>query len=345
AKKTVASLQKQWRKIKYWETVLEESLKDEFEAALDKFYAKNKEQQEVNKKAKEDLIEKAKELSKSENFQAATNQLNALFEDWKKIGSVGKEVDDKLWAEFNEARQTFYTRKKEYWDEINAKFASAAEVKEKLVEEAKKLSESEEWKKTTEKFKDLFEQWKAAGSAGRNKEDALWKQFNDARQTFYDRRKAHYDELHAQQEENAAAKASLIERAKEIVASEEFTRSNTDKVKNLQKEWKNIRSAAKTKEDELWAEFHAVTDEYFEKLTKFNDNKHNAWVQRMQQAKQKKQELINRQKRMIERLEDDMTGLVSSNTIQDLNDQIADKQEFIAQLEEEIRDIDKKLEA
>ena len=343
AKKVVNALQKEWRKIRYGESYIEESLKDEFEAALDVFYARNKEAQEANRKVKEELIAKAKELANTTKFQAATNQVNELFEEWKKAGSVGKDADDKLWEEFNEARQQFFANKKAHWEEMNAKFASAAQTKASLIEEAKKLADSEEWKKTSEKFKDLFDQWKAAGSAGRDKEDGLREQFNEARQAFYARRNEHYKELHAQQEENAVAKQALIDQVKDIIESEDYSRSNTDKVKNLQKEWKAIRSASKSKDDELWNEFHAITDEYFEKLTKFNDEKHASWVQRMEQAKQKKQELINRQKRMIERCESEMTGLVSSQRIDELNDEIANKQEFIAQLEEEIKDIDNKI--
>mgnify|MGYP007050606196 FL=1 len=43
--------------------------------------------------------------------------------------------------------------------------------------------------------------WKAAGSAGREKEDDLWNEFNEYRQTFYKARNAYYEKLHVLQDQ------------------------------------------------------------------------------------------------------------------------------------------------
>ena len=63
----------------------------------------------------------------------------------------------------------------------------------------------------------------------------------------------------------------------------------------------------------------------------------------MKDAKVRKQEQINNQKRQIERLTDDMNGLVSESNREEIAREIEEKQDFIAQLEAEIKDIDEKL--
>ena len=68
---------------------------------------------------------------------------------------------------------------------MQTKFSDAAAAKQDLIQQAKELANSEEWQKTSTKFKELMDAWKAAGSAGREKEDDLWNEFNEYRQTFY----------------------------------------------------------------------------------------------------------------------------------------------------------------
>ena len=61
---------------------------------------------------------------------------------------------------------------------MNQNFDKAKEAKEALIEKAKELEDSVEWKKTSEKFRDLMTQWREAGFAGKEDNDALWEAFN-----------------------------------------------------------------------------------------------------------------------------------------------------------------------
>ncbi len=64
----------------------------------------------------------------------------------------------------------------------------------------------------------------------------------------------------------------------------------------------------------------------------------------MMEARNKKVELVNNQKRQIERLQNDMFGLVSEATMADIQAEIEDKEDFIDELEQQIADIDARLE-
>ena len=163
----VNDLRKRWRRIPSWESAHEEKLTEEFDSYIDAFYAKRRELYQNVQKLKEDLIKQAKKAAASQEWNQATEEMNALMQQWKAAGSAGKETDDALWEQFNAARQEFFDRKHEHWKDLQGKFENARQVKEDLIKQAAELENSEEWQKTSEKFRHLMDEWKAVGSAGR----------------------------------------------------------------------------------------------------------------------------------------------------------------------------------
>ena len=341
--RTVRNLKKQYSRIKYWESGYEDELRDTFESYADAIFSRMGEVYKSAKANKEALIARAKELAETDNLNAATAEMNDMMEDWKAAGSAGREVDDQLWEEFQAARQVFYDRKHQAWEDQRARFETARQKKEELIEEAAKLADSKDWNKTSNAMRDLMNQWKAAGSAGRKHDDELWNRFNEARQVFYDNRAVHYKEVSAEQNERYDAKKALVARAQAILDEGVFGRSQTDQMKNLSSEWKKVGYCGKERDDKVWAEFRAVMDQYFDALKKNNEQRHQDWVDRMMDARARKQELINKQRRQIERLEEDMNGLVSQAEMENIQYTIEDKARFVAELEEEIADIDEKI--
>lgn len=339
----INSLRKKWRRIPNMESAYEEKLVEEFEGYLDAFYAKRKEGYKNNQTLKEELIQRAEQLKDSTQFNDATNEMNELMEQWKAIGSAGKDTDDALWEKFNAARQTFFDRKHQYWEDLHEKFHNAKEIKENLIQQAAALADSSDWQKTGEAFHSLMDQWKAAGSAGREHEDRLWEEFNEHRQKFYSNRNAFYEKLHEEQNKKYEEKQKLVEQAKEVAEKAEYTKENTNFMKNLSNEWKAIGSCGKNREDEIWKEFRSIMDEYFEGLRNWNEQRHAQWRQRMTDARNRKQQLLLDQQRYIKRMQDEIVGLIGERAIQEMEDRIEEKKEFIKQLEEEIADIDKTL--
>ena len=339
----VNDLRRRWRRIQYWDSAYEETLAEEFDSYIDAFYAKRREFYQSAQKLKEELIEQARKVALSEEWNQATEEMNALMQQWKAAGSAGKETDDALWEQFNAARQQFFDRKHEHWEQLQGKFENARQVKENLIEQAAALEDSQEWQKTSEKFRKLMDEWKAVGSAGREHEDALWEKFNSSRQKFYERRNAHYDELHQEQGERYDAKKKLVAQAKEIADAKSYTRENTKVMKDLGVEWKKVGSCGKEHEDQIWKEFRSIMDEYFDGLKQWNEQRHSQWRQRMQDARARKLELIQNQKRQIQRMKEEMVGLLGQRAIDDMQDRIDEKEDFIEQLEAEVADIDKSL--
>ena len=339
----LSDLQRRWRRIYYWESAYEDTLEEEFDALIDKFYAKRRELYASVEETKKDLIKQAKALMNSTDWNRATEAMKDLMTQWKAAGSAGKEKDDVLWEEFNVARNTFFDRKHTHWEDMQTKFEQARKVKEELIEEAKKLEDSTALQASGNAFKELFARWKEAGSAGREYEDDLWNAFHASRQKFYAARDAYYDELHEKQDALYQQKEELLAKAKEIAENTLFTREDTAAMKQLSVDWKAVGFTGKERDDEIWKAFRDVMDTYFAGLKQFNESKHAQWRQRMEDRRMRKTELIQEQKRQIQRIERDMVALLGERAIEDAKERIADKEDFIKTLEAEIEELDKAL--
>lgn len=209
------------------------------------------------KAAKEALCERAEALKDSTAWKATGDAYKALFEEWKQVGAAGRELDDQLWARFNEARGAFNSRRSKHFEEREQVWAANKEVKEALVAEAEALQQSTDWKATAEKIRGLQERWKAAGSAGRERDEALWGRFNAAKQVFFDARAAAW-------EENRKRKEALVADAEALKDSTDW-RTTGDAMKAMQAEWKTIGPAGREHEDALWTRFRAATQAFFDR--------------------------------------------------------------------------------
>lgn len=342
--RTISELKRRWKRIPYWESAYEDTLEEEFDRCLDVFYGKRREGFKNNEELKQNLIARAQKASMSDNWNQATEEMNNLMAEWKTSGSAGREVDDTLWEAFNAARQTFFDRKHQHWEELQAKFENARKVKSELIVQAAALADSQDWQKTSDAFKDLMDQWKAVGSAGKEHEDNLWKEFNTSRQKFYERRSVHYDQMRDEQDQKYEEKKALVEQAKAISSSKEYTREHTEQMKQLGVAWKQIGSCGRDREDEIWKEFRGIMDIYFEGLKQWNEQRHTQWRQRMLDARSRKMEMIQNQKRQVKYMQEEMVGLLGQRAIDEMEESIQEKQEFIKELEADLADIDKSLE-
>lgn len=340
---TISALQKKWRRIGEGESAYEESLRKQFDEVLDVFYAKQKEALKDVVTAKEELIKKAEALVDSKDLNKATNEINALFDEWKKLGYTDKKTDDELWAKFNTARQSFYDNRHELREQMAAKMQDAVKVKEELITKAEELADSTSWKKTTEAMDALMEEWKAAGYAGKEHNDELWDKFRAARKKFYDARSDFYAKQNAEFAEKVKSKQELIEKAKAIVEQNAYSRENSDKLKELSAAWKEIGFSGRDKEEKLWNEFKGTLDTYYAGLKAFNEQKHTDWLNRMESVKSRKVDMIEKQKKQLTWMERELTSVIGEAAFEEMQLDIEDKKAFIEQLEAELKELEDKI--
>jgi Domain of Unknown Function (DUF349) len=139
---------------------------------------------------------------------------------------------------------------------------AAADQKRALVAEAEKLSESNSWKATGERYRAIVEEWKAIRGVDRKTDSALWAEFSKARRHFDARRRAHFNEVDQQRGAAAEVKTKLANEAEKLADSTDWT-PTARRFRDLMTEWKAAGRASREADDELWKRFKTAQDTFF----------------------------------------------------------------------------------
>ena len=263
----VKTLRRAWRRLDgEEESLYDVEMNEQFYGFLDQINARSSEAITSVEDRKKEIIAEAKEVLEQKNFKKATAKMNELMDAWKETGRSTKEVDDELWAQFKEVRDEFFANRTAYYDNLTETFKANKAAKEELIEQAKEANEIENIKELTKKMDELMEQWKKTGTAGRDTDEALWKQFSAERKAFFNKKNAYYDGLKKMYSERVNAKKEIIAEAKKCLARSEFTEEEINEVKSLRAKWKEVGNAGKDNEEALWQQFNEVLDQYFENM-------------------------------------------------------------------------------
>ncbi|MGV0716805.1 DUF349 domain-containing protein [Mycolicibacterium sp. XJ662] len=170
---------------------------------------------------KEALAAEAEELAaNSTQWKVAGDRLREILDEWRTITGLDRKTDDMLWKRYSAARETFNRRRGSHFAELDRERAGARQAKEALCERAEALSGSTEWGPTSAAFRELLAEWKAAGRAAKDVDDALWQRFKAAQDVFFAARNAASAERDAEFRANAQAKEALLAEAEKLDTSD-----------------------------------------------------------------------------------------------------------------------------
>lgn len=221
------------------------------------------------KAEKEQLVARAEKLAESNDWRNGANRLREMLEVWKALPRLDRAADDALWRRFSTARTTYTRRRKAHFGEQAEKRAGAQVIKERLVVEAEGLAGSTEWGPTSGRFRDLMREWKNAGSAPREVDEALWQRFRGAQDAFFGARDAANAKQDAEFSANAEVKEGLLTEAEALLpvtdldAAKRAFRSIAERwdaagkvprerIKELEARIRKVEQAIRSVEDEQW---------------------------------------------------------------------------------------------
>ncbi|MFT4262537.1 MAG: DUF349 domain-containing protein [Nocardioides sp.] len=224
---------------------------------------------EETREAKEGIVAEAERLAAGTDWRNGANRLRELLDQWKVLPRIDRAGDEALWKRFSTARTTYTRRRKAHFAELNEKRAGAQAIKEKLVVEAEALSSSDEWGLTAGRYRDLMARWKAAGPAPKDIDDALWKRFRAAQDTFFGARDSANAAIDAEFAANASVKEELLVEAEALLPVSDLAAAKAafrdladrwdaagkvprDRIKDLEGRMRKVEQAIKAVEDDQW---------------------------------------------------------------------------------------------
>jgi len=135
--------------------------------------------------------------------------------------------------------------------------------KETLAAEAEDIAtNSTQWKVAGDRLREILEEWRTISGLDRKTDDALWKRYSAARETFNRRRGSHFADLDRERVSVRQAKEALCERAEALSDSTDWGPTGAA-FRDLLTEWKAAGRAAKDVDDNLWHRFKAAQDKFF----------------------------------------------------------------------------------
>jgi hypothetical protein len=209
--------------------------------------------------AKEALCTEAETLATSTQWKQTGDRLKDIVTEWRAIRGIDRKTDDALWKRFSRARDSFTRARGSHFAELDKQRLVAQDVKEKLIKQAEALSSSREWRETAAAYRDLMNEWKAAGRAPRDVEDKLWDRFRAAQEGFFARRNEVLSERDAEFEANAAAKEKLLIEAEQIDVAAGLEDAKR-KLRSVQERWEAAGKVPRERMRELDGRLRRVED-------------------------------------------------------------------------------------
>ncbi len=250
-----------WARFKAASTVINKRHQQHFEELRAK--------EEENLTRKTALCEKVEAIAKEENKNATdwenhTKQIIDIQTEWKTIGFAPQKMNVKIFDRFRAACDDFFGRKAEFFKTLKEKFAENTKKKKEMVEQAKALMDSTDWKATSDKLIKLQKEWKTVGMVPKKVGDQLWAEFVAACNKFFEARNAATAGTRNEEQQNLDRKKEIIAKLKELLDS---TADNVQAtLQQLIDEYGKIGHVPFKEKDKLFKEYHKVVDALYKQL-------------------------------------------------------------------------------
>ena len=231
-----------------------------------------------NLELKNTLCLAAEKLEEEPNAVLAFNTLQKLHEEWREIGPVAKEEREAIWNRFKEASSKINKKHQAYFESLKEKEEENLRLKTAICEKAEaidleSLKNRKGWQDKLDEILALQEEWKKIGFATKKANTKIYKRFRAACDSFFKARNIFYKALKEEMAENLDRRKALLEKAEALKTSDDW-KAATEKIKELQKEWRSIGVTFKKHSDEVWEKFSAACDYIFEQREQiFSDQK------------------------------------------------------------------------
>ena len=250
-----------WARFKAASTVINKKHQQHFDDL------RNREEENLQKKT--ELCEKVEAIAKEENKNSAdwdrhTKQIIDIQAEWKTIGFAPQKMNVKIFERFRAACDDFFGRKTEFFRNMKAQFNENADKKRALIEQAKALQDSTEWKATSDKLIALQKEWRTIGMVPKRLGDQLWNEFLGACNKFFEARNAANAGTRSAERENLAKKRDIIAQLKAL--TEEAGDNVQEKVQELVEKYQAVGHVPYKEKDKLYKEYHEVLDKLYKEL-------------------------------------------------------------------------------
>ena len=313
-------LQQEWKAIKPVPAEKVNELWRNYQLYVEQYYDLlnlNREAREYdfkkNLEKKTQLCEAAEKLADESDVISAFHQLQDLHQEYRETGPVEKELREQVWQRFKAASTVINKRHQQHFEEIRAEEEENLVKKTALCEKIEDIVKQErkntgDWDSQSKEIIALQQEWKTIGFTPQKMNTKIFERFRAACDEFFTKKGEYFKELKEKYADNAKRKQELVEKAQALKDSTDWKKTS-DKLIALQKEWKTIGMVPKRLGDQLWEDFLAACNHFFEARNAVHADERNEERENLA----KKNEIIEKLKQLaegaVENLQEEMRKL------------------------------------
>ena len=217
------------------------------------------------------IIEQAETLSKIPDVLKASRDLNTLHRLWKNdLGPVAKEHREELWARFQAASQIIHARRQEFDKEYDNILEENLNKKNSILNRMEEIKNNppknhNDWRKTIDEFNNMRTEFQSIGQVTKKFSKTTWTRFREISREINREKNQFYKSQKAEQKKNIDLKKALITEVKEILENDDW-KSYSNRMKNIQKDWRAIGFIPRKLSNTLWEEFRSQCNLYFDRI-------------------------------------------------------------------------------
>ena len=237
------------------------------------------------------LCEKAEALDKNNNIVEANRQLQQLHNEWSEIGPVARDQREALWERFKAASTIINKKHQAYFDALHQREEENLKKKQALIDRLKeidlsKLKSNKAWEEAAERIQAIQQEWRTIGFAPKKFNQSIYDEYRALCEQFYKAKAGFYKSTRDMFAENLRLKRELLAKAEELKSSQEWQEAAQQFVE-LQNEWKKIGPVARKYSEDIWKQFTAACDSFFEAKREATKQEREAFKQRKEKVSER----------------------------------------------------------
>lgn len=185
----ILGLQKKWESIGAVPRAKTKDINRKFWAAFKSFFnnksgffKKLDSERDANLKSKQALVDRARQLQDSQDWESTSNELKQLQVQWKEIGPVPEKLREKIYQEFKEACDKFFGQRRGLKEQEEAGFEENLKRKQEICDQLTKLAVEKSG--SLDRLHELQAQFNEIGFVPRKSMAAIRQRYNQAVEQF-----------------------------------------------------------------------------------------------------------------------------------------------------------------
>lgn len=274
--------------------ILEEPFKEVMNQIKSKRNALQKaqeEEQKANYETKLSILEKLQELvAKAEQGTPDTTEFKSLQARWKEIKNIPQDKVSDLWKQYQLLGEQFYDVLKINHELREYDFKKNLEAKISICQTAEALTTEEDVVEAFRQLQQLHNEFREIGPVAQELREEVWTRFKTASTTINRRHQEFFEEKKEQERINLEKKSALCEQIENIdytkLTSYQAWNETTQKILDLQAEWKEIGFAPQKMNLKIFERFRAACDEFFKRKSDYYKEVKNTLAANLEKKKQ-----------------------------------------------------------